>query len=163
MQNLEPPENHYLNAAIGWLELGSLKEAKAEWGRIRPGLRAHPDVLEVWWQICAVEKNWQAALSTAEELLHSSPERPAGWICQSYSLHELKRTREAWDRLLPLVEKFPGEATIPYNLACYACQLGQLDEARRWLQRAIGIKTKFRRMALNDPDLKPLRDLIRKL
>ncbi len=163
MQKIQPPDSHHLNAAIGWLELGNLAEAKGEWEKIDRNYRHHPDVLEVSWQIHAVGKDWAAALQVAVALLHSVPESPAGWICQSYSLHEMKRTQEARKRLLPVVEKFPGEGTIPYNLACYACQLGQFDEARDWLTRAVKLKTKFKQMALHDPDLRPLREFIQRL
>ena len=75
----------------------------------------------------------------------------------------MKRTQEAWDRLLPAVEKFEGEGTILYNLACYACQLGDVKEARVWLARAIKAKSKFRKLAETDPDLEPLRDMLGKL
>jgi DNA-binding protein HU-beta len=40
-------------------------------------------------------------------------------------LHELKRTEEAYDLLLPVVHKCPSCCTIPYNLACY-CEVGLL-------------------------------------
>ena len=71
----------------------------------------------------------------------------------------------AWDALLPAFEKFPKEPTIPYNLACYACQLRRLDEARQWLERAVKIagKEKIKFMALNDDDLEPLWQEIKRL
>jgi len=50
----------------------------------------------------------------------------------------------AWGMLLPAFEKFPEEPTIPYNLACYACQMKRLDEARQWLERAATIAGKRR-------------------
>ena len=64
----------------------------------------------------------------------------------------------AWDALIPAVDRFPKEPTIPYNLACYACQLEKLDEARRWFQRALGVgqKAKLKSMGASDPDLRPL-------
>jgi hypothetical protein len=45
-----------------------------------------------------------------------------------------------------------------YNLACYACQLGNLKEARQWLEKAfaIGDSKQLKLMALDDPDLEPL-------
>jgi hypothetical protein len=45
-----------------------------------------------------------------------------------------------------------------YNLACYACQLGHLQEAREWLRRAIAIENaeSIKAMALRDADLRPL-------
>jgi len=61
--------------------------------------------------------------------------------------------------LLPVVDKFPDQYIIRYNLACYACQLGNLKEARDWLKKAIDMADtkEVKLMALNDPDLEPLR------
>jgi len=71
----------------------------------------------------------------------------------------LGRTLEAWNKLLPAVERFPKEATIPYNLACYACQLGNLEHARVWLEKAAQIRGRrtIKALAADDADLKPLR------
>jgi hypothetical protein len=54
--------------------------------------------------------------------------------------------------------KFPDHPTIAYNLACYACQLGNIPRAREFLARAIdlGAPAATKLMALNDPDLRPL-------
>lgn len=57
-----------------------------------------------------------------------------------------------------MADKFPDQWLIPYNLACYACQLGRLDEAREWFRRALtmGDGKAIKLEALNDPDLAPL-------
>src|SRR5215207_6698935 len=121
---LPQPDRFHAQAAVGWLELGSVMEARRELDAISPAHREHPDVLEAWWPILAQEKNWEAALASAEKLVAQAPERQSGWVQQSYALHELKRTREACGRLVQVVEKFRDVYVIPYNLACYQCQLG---------------------------------------
>ncbi len=160
MEPLEPPETHYLSGALGWLGLGNIAEAKAELGRIAPARQNHPDVLEARWQICAEEKHWEQGLQIARALIHAAPERVTGWLHQAYAL---RRTtggglQDAWDVLLPVSDKFPEEPIVSYNLACYACQLNQLDSARGWLRRAVALagKDAIRRMALEDSDLQPL-------
>jgi tetratricopeptide (TPR) repeat protein len=165
MRQLTPPDNHHLNAATGWLELGNHAEAKAELAKISAPSREHPDVLELEWRICAAEKNWANALETACKLVQVDPDNAAGWIHQSYSLHELKRTKEAFDLLLPVVEKFADISTIPYNLACYACQLDDVDAARRWLAKAVRIRGKddIKKVALADPDLQRMWEEIEQL
>src|ERR1051325_3342625 len=45
MDKLEPPQVHYVSAAIGWLELGNLTEAKTELQRIEPEYLSYPQVL----------------------------------------------------------------------------------------------------------------------
>jgi tetratricopeptide (TPR) repeat protein len=167
MQRIEPPDLHYLSAAIGWLELGVPEEAEAELDRISAERRSHPDVLEVRWLVLAQMKRWDGALTVARALLKGAPNRCSGWLHQAYTLRRAAKDglQQAWDALLPAYDKFPREPTIPYNLSCYACQLRQLDQARAWLRRAlkIGDKQKIKQMALDDPDLEPLWQEIRKL
>jgi tetratricopeptide (TPR) repeat protein len=152
---LAHPDTHHLQAAHGWIELGNRVEASAELEQITPSLLAHPDVLEVRWLIHERAKDWQTCLDLATAIVLADPDRPFGWIHRSYALHELKQTAKAWDELLPAVKKFPGEWLVRYNLACYTCRLGKLDDARSWLEKAIelGDRQTIKRMALDDPDL----------
>jgi tetratricopeptide (TPR) repeat protein len=162
---LDFPDRHHAQAAEGWLELGDSAEAARELRHLSKVASSHPDVLELRWRLYASQGAWDAALDVARAVTNVAPERPSGWIHQSYSLHELERTEEAWDLLRPVAEKFPMESIIPYNLACYACRLGELQRARDWLQRALRLfeKSEFKRMALGDPDLVALRDYIETL
>jgi hypothetical protein len=45
-----------------------------------------------------------------------------------------------------------------YNLACYECQLGRLEQAKGWLEKAfaLGDAREMKLAALDDPDLEPL-------
>ena len=45
----------------------------------------------------------------------------------------------ATEILLNAVAKFPKEAAIPYNLAYYYCQRGEIENAKRYLKRAFEI------------------------
>lgn len=167
MQKLEPPDSHYLNAAVGWLELGLRAEAAAELDQISPAHQKHPDVLEARWSLLAHEKRWDAALIAARDLLTEAPTRSSAWLHHAYALRRAKDggLQQAWDALKSAATKFPEEPIICFNLACYACQLEQLDEARDWLKRAmkIGGREHIKHMALMDEDLKPLWKEIRKL
>ena len=154
------PDAFHVQSSVGWLELGSPAEARTELESISGEGRRHPDALEVWWTIFAAEKNWPGALSCAESLVAAAPERASGWLDQSFALHELKRTREAFERLSSVVEKFREQYVIAYNLACYQCGLGNREEARRWLRRAVSasdVKT-ILALAADDPDLASLRE-----
>lgn len=150
-------EHQHLVIATGWMELGNVVEANEELDKISPSLRAHPFVLDVRWQIYALAKKWEACVDLAEALVKLVPNQLNGWLHRSYALHSMKRTQEAFDRLLPARDMFPNEQMIPYNLACYSCQLGRLEEARKWLALAFEIGGKeIKLMALDDPDLEPL-------
>jgi tetratricopeptide (TPR) repeat protein len=160
MNKLAPPESHHVSAALGWLGLGNVAEAKAELAQIGNANQNHPDVLEARWLIAADGGSWIEALQIAREILHYAPESPSGWLHQAYALRRVPdgSVKKAWTALLPAFDKFPQEAIISYNLSCYACQMKQLDAARTWFKRAlvIGGKDNIKRMALNDPDLEPL-------
>ena len=167
MTDLDFTSAHQLNAVLGWLELGNFREAREELNRMGPKEQERADLLEVRWVLDARQEDWPAALQTAERLLRVAPENSAGWLHRAYAM---RRTPEgtlekATAVLRPAVDKFPEEPTIPYNLACYACVLGNLDEARRWLQEAIkrGGAKKIRKMALQDSDLEVLWAEVRKM
>jgi hypothetical protein len=115
--------------------------------------------------ICADEENWQEGLAIARAQVEHAPQRSSGWLHQAYALRRVPggSLRSAWDALLPAFSQFPKEPLIPFNLACYACQMEQLDAARVWLRRALllGEKEALKALALKDPDLTPLWDEIR--
>lgn len=129
------PDLHFLNSAIGWLELGNHQEAAAEIEQISYLTRFHPDVLVVRWKVFARSKNWERSLDVARALVKIAPDRPTGWICQAYSLYNTQRSVEAWMKLVVAAKKFPKISAIPYFLACLATQMGNKDEATRWLTR----------------------------
>ena len=158
MNKIEPPDLFFLSAAVGWMELGNKSEARGELERISEQNREHPDVLELKWALAADEKEWASCVEIGEAMIRVAPDREFGWVHRSYALHEMGRTGDAWNALLPAVQKFPDEFLIPYNLACYAAQMNNLDEARFWLSKAVilGTAAKVRVMGLKDKDLKPL-------
>src|ERR1041385_1852894 len=151
-------DSRYLEAAEGWLGLSNWHEANEELECISPEKRSHPYVLCLRWQICAKAEKWELGAEVARAISERVPEIDYGFVHMAYALHEMKRTREAMDVLLPVVDKFPDNYTILYNLACYACQLGKLKDAQDWLEKAIDLagKEDVRKMALDDPDLEPL-------
>jgi tetratricopeptide (TPR) repeat protein len=156
---LQPPDTHHLNAAEGWLGLGNTAEAENELAKLSPAVLSHPDVLRVRYHSYEKSRQWDRAAEIAQQLCHIVPEAPFGWIHLAYALHELRRTREAYNVLLPVVDRFSDEYIIHYNLACYTCQMGQLEEARAWLKKAIALagSETIKEMASNDPDLRNLK------
>ena len=48
---------------------------------------------------------------------------------------------------------FPDDSLIHYNLACYACRQGRLNEAKERLAKAIALDPQWRESALEDDDL----------
>ena len=159
--------NHFgFRAAQGWLELGCPADAAAELAQLPPELRCEPDVLRIQFHVERLLKNYPEALAVASGLIASVPEDKWGWLYRSHALHWLGRSVEAYDLLEPMRTKFPEAFELPYDLACYCAQTGRVDEARTWLMEAfrLGKKTSaaIEGMALDDQDLRPIWDDIRK-
>jgi tetratricopeptide (TPR) repeat protein len=168
MTDVPPPSKHYLSAALGWLELGNPAEAGEEIAHISPEYLEHPDVLDLRWQICAAGRRWKPALEVAELLMQKAPDNASAWLHRAYALRRVEDggLAKAWDALFPAAERFANEPVVSYNLACYAAQLGRLDDAWEWVQKAIkaaGNTEQIKTMALADSDLKPLWERIQAL
>jgi thioredoxin-like negative regulator of GroEL len=158
VKSLEQPGSRHLEAAQGWFDLGNHLEANEELKKITPELRAHPDVLEGRWRIYAKAQKWEACAHVAGVITRLPPDRARGWIMNSIALHRQGLFQQAWDTLVPVADRFPHVAAIAYDLACHGCRLGRLADAREWLARAFAGEdaTRWKLMALDDPDLEPL-------
>lgn len=164
---------HRLKAAVGWLELGNAAEALTELDEMTEEIQQHPDVLEARWLALARLRRWEAAAKVGRALIAAAPDRSSGWLHHAYALRRAPNggLLAAFNALAPVAGKFPEEATIPYNLACYTCQMQRdASEALDWLQQAIkaaarapGERKEILAMAMKDPDLEPLRAEIEKL
>jgi predicted Zn-dependent protease len=163
VKTIEPPDSHYFSAAQGWMELGCPREAVEELAKIGPAAHAHPQVLQLRWQILAKDNQWESCLAIGRTMVQADPDEPFGWINRANALFYLKRYQEAYDALWPALERFPKNPFLHYNLACYTCQLGQLSQAMEWFRNALqlGDQTKLKEMALSDPDLSPLWEELR--
>jgi tetratricopeptide (TPR) repeat protein len=164
MQALEPPDSHYVSAAIGWLELGNWREAAAELEAVAPALCQHPAVLRVGYDIHAAAGHWDLASEIAFTLARNMPDEPGAWTKLAYATRRKPGggIPSAKEILAAARRRFPGEVLIAYNLACYECQLGNLTEARVWLHEAfqLGNPAQLKQLSLSDPDLAPLRQEI---
>jgi predicted Zn-dependent protease len=114
MKKFPYPDNKHLDAAEGWLGLGNWREANEELENIAPKLRAHPYVLELGYEIYSAAKKWDGAVEIAGTMARLLPDNPWGHFHLAFSLHELKRTKEAYETLKPVVDKFPKEYLMPH-------------------------------------------------
>src|SRR5215471_17093709 len=155
---LQRPDLLRVQAAQGWVELGNHGEAQAELDQVSPECRHHPDVLKVRWELHAMRKDWDAALETASELAEAFPHEPAGFLQRAHALHRLNRTAEARDNLRLVLDRFPENLTVRYDLARYESQLGNLEPAGEHLGKAFAISGARELMvqALNDPEFAAL-------
>ena len=157
MKALEPPDCHHLSAALGWFELANWQEANEELEKIAPTLRAHPDVLEVRCAIYAKLERWETVLDIAKAISQLDPDRTFGPIYLACAFHKLKRTEEARLVLVKILNRFPTDWLVRFNLACYECQLGNQAVAWAYLAEAfeLGDAKAVKLLALNAYDLEP--------
>lgn len=156
-ETLLPPDAHYFSAAEGWIALGNPGEALGELERISAENRSHPDVLGLRWHILAQSKKWEQCIEIGRELVVVAPERPTSWIWHAQAFYRLNRYQQAFDALRPALDKFPDDAFVIYDLACYHCLLGRIDQAKVLLDQALAMGgTDMKAHAISDPDLRPL-------
>jgi Flp pilus assembly protein TadD len=165
MQPLEPPDSHFVSAAVGWLELGNWREAAAELEAVAPALSEHPAMLGLRYEIHAQAGHWDLASEAAFTLARTLPDEPGAWTKLAYATRRKPGggIPPAKAILAAARRRFPAEMLIAYNLACYECQLGNLPQARVLLREAfqLGNAVQIKQMSLSDPDLEPLRPEIR--
>ena len=157
---VDPQFQRQLLAASGFAELSLFQEAVEELENLPETLQDLPPVLVVWLEVFQRWQKWSEAESVATRLSEMEPEEPNWLIALAYSTRRSRGLVFAREILLRAGEKHPNCGTIQFNLACYAAQLGQLEEARRHLYRAIQLDKGFAAMAKSDPDLEAIRDEI---
>mgnify|MGYP000846674460 FL=1 len=147
-----------IQAAVGYLELGMLFEANEEIESLAPKLKTSSPVLCVRLEIYRSAKKWSLMEVVARELWKRHPDDSAYWINLAWATRRSESIEAAQIILLEALEKFPNDAMTNYNLGCYACQLGDMDNAKRFVGDAIKLDSKYKLMALDDDDLEPLWD-----
>jgi len=160
------PVAHYLRAMMP--RLAALAEREPE-PRVMPALIGIVDGVIRTGQASDIEAgkalyreamrrgNAAVALRVLEVLRELDPVDPVFFINSATCLHELGRTTEARELLLAGPPSLRERPLYHYNLACYEAQLGDLEEARRRLARAVELRPDLAERATTDPDLAPLR------
>ena len=162
MNTLTQAERFQLEAAEGWLMLGNPIEAHEELESITGDNAYHPAVLSMRWQVYAAARWWEAAYVVSKVLCDVAPHSAEAGICQANTLRNYKGVVDAWSVLLSVVSKFPQNAVIRYNLACYPAQMGLMEESCGWLIQSFELEdaVQLKLAAIYDPDLQPLWDRI---
>jgi tetratricopeptide (TPR) repeat protein len=153
---LETPDLHRFEAAQGYAELGMFEEANEELESVDPFNRTTPEVLRIRAAIYRGLEKWELLRTVTLRLTRLEPETVQWVVSLAYATRRSISIEFARDILFAAKSLFPEEAVIPFNLACYCCQLGELDTAKDYLGQAFGIDPQWRATALEDKDLKPL-------
>jgi len=147
-----------LSHTRGYLELGMIEEAAAELEHIPPSADKDYDVRVLRALVLQEKKDWSKLEPIAASLARERPEEVGWWIMWAYAVRRAKSLIAAEKILKEAEANHPKEATIQFNLGCYACQRGDLAKARAYVDCAIALDEHFQEAASTDLDLAPLRD-----
>jgi tetratricopeptide (TPR) repeat protein len=153
---LEPPDQQFFTAACGYVQLQMFQEANEELEKTDPFLRAAPEILALRIEIYRGLQKWELMSELTRRLTEFDPDNPQWPVSLAYATRRGSSIEAAKEILLNAESKFPKEPVIKYNLACYCCQLGEIENAKNYLKKAFEIDSNWRIAALDDPDLKPL-------
>jgi predicted Zn-dependent protease len=159
---LEPPDRQFFDAACGYVQLGMLQEANTELENIDLFLRAAPEILALRIEIYRGSQKRELMAELAKRLIESQPDNPEWPVSLAYATRRAISIEAAKEILLNAEAKFPREAVINYNLACYECQLGNVESAKNYLKQAFKIDSHWRIAALEDADLERLWDSVKR-
>ena len=146
-----------LSHAQGYLELGLFTEAGAELDRVPPPLNQHLEYFLLRFAVLQEQRDWSALRTVAAEAVRLFPAEPSAWVTWAYAVRRAESLAAAEAILLAAETAHPADATIQFNLGCYACQRGPLAAARTHVDRAILLDPAFAALAATDEDLAPLR------
>ncbi len=135
-----------------------VKEAAAELEAIPDEEARRPEVVALRVGMLQATEQWRALRSYARELVASDPSEAGWWIIWAYASRRADSVKAAQKVLREAEEHHPQDGTIQFNLGCYACLLGDLPEAKARVVRSISIDNSFLKNAMDDPDLKALRE-----
>jgi len=131
-------------------------EADAELDKIDPFNRAAPEVLALRIGIYRGLEKWELMQEIARRLAEFQPDDIQWTLSLAYATRRANSIEAAKKVLLSAEPRFPKEAAIRYNLACYFCQTGDIPSAKNYLKQAFEIDLSLRLAALEDEDLKAL-------
>lgn len=159
---VSPEDLRQCRAAEGWLELNLPQEAAHELKSLSEEAQCDPLAIVLWMHVHYALAQWEQCLESATKLIRDAAAKAHPYVSGSIALYRLHRTQDAWDFLRPVLDKFRDDWSVPYNLACYAAQLGRLEDALEMFNLASkrGDAAKIKAHGLKDPDLEPIWPMI---
>jgi|SRR5882757_1706989 tetratricopeptide (TPR) repeat protein len=157
---LEQPDQRHCQTAAGYVELGMFLDANTELDKIDPFNRAAPEVLALRIAIYRGLEKWELMREIAKRLADFRSDDIQWTISLAYATRRADSIQAAKEVLLNAEPKFPKEAALKYNLACYFCQTEDIQNAKNYLKKAFEIDLNWRVAALEDADLQPIWDSI---
>jgi tetratricopeptide (TPR) repeat protein len=153
---LSADQQIFLTAAQGFVGLKMYLEANDELERIDPFVRYLPEVLAVRLDIYRALEKWELMQAVAKKLAECEPDE-VQWIVAWADATRNSDSLEAGRRILmDALENHENAAVLHFNLACFDCQLGDVEGAKASLKSCFELDRGMRLKALNEPDLEPI-------
>jgi hypothetical protein len=146
--------------ARGYRELGLLKDAQRELDLIAQNRADESEALAEQAILSQEIGAWRKLATTCSILARRHCDDAGWWIMWAYGMRRADSLTAAEKILLEAETFHAANATIQFNLGCYACQLGNLPAAHLRVKRAIALDKQFQQMAKTDADLDPLRKML---
>jgi predicted Zn-dependent protease len=146
-----------LSHARGYLALGLLEEAAEELEFLSPEEASTLEALALRAELLQCQEQWLLLQPLAASLVKQQPGEAGWWIMWAYATRRAESLAAAESILRDAEVQHAKEPMIQFNLGCYACQRGDLGEARLRVDRAVELDPAFRALIKTDPDLEPLR------
>jgi Tfp pilus assembly protein PilF len=146
-----------LNAAVGYLNLGMPMDAWNELEDIDAKDRARPEVFKVRVEVCRALEKWEMMAEVSNHLRKIEPDEVGHSLNMAYAVRRFRGESEAADILSLALRRYYDDALVRYNLACYWCVMGRVEEAREMLETAFKKDSSLRELAETDEDLAALR------
>lgn len=157
---MDDDAKRHLQDAQSCLESGQHEKAWDELEKIPADLRESEEVTLLQLAVQIAMENWKAAAKIARQAVKIHSDCSDIYIAGAYALRRTRNVRAARRFLTEGQLTMEENGLYWFDLACYNCQLGEIDRAKDCLMRATGIDERFRELALRDPDLEAMRDLI---
>lgn len=148
----------HLTAALGYHALGMHQDAWDELERMPPGDRPRIEVIVMRLSILQALEKWSMGAEIARGAIQPYPDCGDLYVLGAYCIRRAENVEAAFEFLQKGEPCLENEPCFWFNLGCYHCQLGRLDEAKECVGRAIELDRNYRAMALEDEDLEPLWD-----
>ena len=116
---LEPPDQQYWQAAVGYVELGMFEDANDQLEKIDPFNRAAPEVLAVRLAIYQGLKKWELMREIARRLADFQPDNIQWVTSYAYATRRAEAIPAAKEILLNPSRNFPKRRLVSSPLCCF--------------------------------------------
>ncbi|AOS45461.1 hypothetical protein Verru16b_02542 [Lacunisphaera limnophila] len=145
----------HFERAQGWLLLENYTAADRALRLIPKTFRGRPEVAQFRAQLHLAAGRWARAVPLLRRLQKQDPTEPQYAVSLAFAVRRAQSIAKAEQILLEASRRFPHEAVIWFNLACYAAQQGDIPNAFGLLRAAVNRDVAYRDLAKTDSDLAP--------